>query len=145
MISVAGQLGSSALVPPTFTAERPLQALPEPRDPTRCLATHSYYEELLAAGVRVYRYQSPVLLHSKILSIDDDIAVIGSSNMDMRSFQLDLEVTLVCYNRQVVVDMQQVVDDYLRHSRPLQLGTWQARPLLIKLFDNLARLTSALQ
>jgi phosphatidylserine/phosphatidylglycerophosphate/cardiolipin synthase-like enzyme len=77
-------------------------------------------------GVRVYPYQSPVLLHSKILSIDD-IAVLGSSNGNIRSFQLDLEVTLVCYNRQVVVDMQQVVDDYLRHSRPLQLGTWKAR------------------
>jgi len=41
--------------------------------------------------------------------------------------------------------MQQVFADYLRHSRPLQLDKWQARPLLIKLFDNLARLTSALQ
>jgi cardiolipin synthase len=108
-------------------------------------AQRSYYEELLAAGVRIERYRSPVILHSKILSIDDDIAVIGSSNMDIRSFQLDLEITLVCYNTRVVADMQQVFVEYLRHARPLRLEEWQARPLLIKLFDNLARLTSALQ
>ena len=105
----------------------------------------SYYEELLKAEVHLHRFQSPVLLHSKILSIDDDIAVIGSSNMNLRSFQLDLEVTLVCYDTRIAADMQQVLTDYLGHSRLLRLDEWQARPLLIKLFDNLACLTSALQ
>jgi cardiolipin synthase len=108
-------------------------------------AQSSYYEELLKAGVQIYRYQAPVLLHSKFLTIDDDIAVIGSSNMDIRSFQLNLEVTLVCYNTQVVADLRKIEEDYLRCSRPLYLDEWQARPLLTKLFDNLARLTSALQ
>lgn len=104
----------------------------------------SYDGQPEAAGTRLRRYQSPVLLHSKILSIDD-IAVIGSSNLDIRSFQLGLEVTLVCYNMRVVVDMHQVFADYLRHSQPLHLDEWQTRPLLIKLLDNLARFTSALQ
>jgi cardiolipin synthase A/B len=108
-------------------------------------AQSSYYEELLKAGVHIYRYQAPVLLHSKFLTIDDDIAVIGSSNMDIRSFQLNLEVTLVCYNTQVVADLRKIGEDYLRCSRPLYLDEWQARPLLTRLFDNLARLTSALQ
>jgi phosphatidylserine/phosphatidylglycerophosphate/cardiolipin synthase-like enzyme len=61
------------------------------------------------------------------------------------TLQLDLEVTLVCYDTLMIADMEPVFADYLRHSRPLQLDKWQARPLLIKLFDNLARLTSALQ
>ena len=108
-------------------------------------AQGSYYEELLKAGVHIYRYQAPVILHSKSISIDDDIAVIGSSNMDIRSFELNLEVTLVCYNTQVVSDLQKIEAEYLRCSRPLYLEEWQARPLLTKLFDNLARLTSALQ
>jgi len=108
-------------------------------------AQGSYYEELLKAGVHVYRYQAPVLLHSKFMSIDDDIAVIGSSNMDIRSFQLNLEVTLVCYNTQVVADLRKLEAEYLRCSNPLYLEAWQARPLLTRLFDNLARLTSALQ
>jgi cardiolipin synthase len=108
-------------------------------------AQSSYYEELLKAGVRIFMYRSPVILHSKFLIIDDDSAVIGSSNMDIRSFQLNLEVTLVCYDRQVAFTLQQVVADYLFESRPLHLDAWQARPLWVKLFDNLARLTSALQ
>jgi cardiolipin synthase len=108
-------------------------------------AQRSYYEELLKAGVRIYLYRPPVLMHSKFLIIDDDIAVIGSSNLDIRSFQLNLEVTLVCYGPQVVADLHEVTADYLRNTRPLRLEEWQARPPWIKLLDNMARLTSALQ
>ena len=108
-------------------------------------AQRSFYEELLRAGVKIYRYQSPVLLHSKHLSIDDDIAVIGSSNMDLRSFQLDLEVTLICYDSGVVAEMQKVFADYLRHSTRLNAREWATRPAAVKFFDNLLRLTSSLQ
>ncbi len=86
-----------------------------------------------------------MILHSKSISIDDDIAVIGSGNMDIRSFQLNLEVTLACYDTQVVSDLQKIEAEYLRCSRPLYLEAWQARPLLTRFVDNLARLTSALQ
>ena len=108
-------------------------------------AQRSYYEELLKAGVRIYLYRPPVMLHSKFLIIDDDIAVIGSSNMDIRSFELNLEVTLVCYNTHTAADLQTVAADYLSSARQLHLEDWQIRPPWIKLFDNLARLTSALQ
>ena len=108
-------------------------------------AQRSYYEELLKAGVRIYLYRSPVILHSKYLIIDDEIAVIGSSNMDIRSFQLNLEITLICYHPQVVADLQDVTADYLRNTKLLQLDNWETRPPMVKLFDNLARLTSALQ
>ena len=108
-------------------------------------AQRSYYEELLRAGVHIYLYRPPVLLHSKYIYIDDDIAVIGSSNLDIRSFELNLEVTLVCYDTQVVADLQEITADYLHKSRPLHLFEWQARPFLGKLFDNIGRLTSALQ
>ena len=108
-------------------------------------AQGSYYEELLKAGVKIHRYRAPVILHSKSITIDDDIAVISSSNLDIRSFQLNLEVTLVCYDKQVSADLRELEEEYLRHSRPLTLEDWQARPLHIKLFDSLARLTSELQ
>jgi cardiolipin synthase len=108
-------------------------------------AQRSYYEELLRSGVRIYLYRPPVLLHSKYMCIDDDIAVIGSSNLDIRSFQLNLEITLVCYDPQVVSDLQEVTADYLGNTRPLPLAEWQARPIWIKFLDNVARLTSALQ
>lgn len=108
-------------------------------------AQSSYYEELLKAGVKIYRYQAPVILHAKAITIDDDIAVISSSNMDIRSFQLNLEITLVCYDVHVVADLRKQEEEYLRCSHLLELEAWQARPLHTKLFDNLARLTSALQ
>ena len=52
-------------------------------------AERSYYEDLLRAGVKIYQYKAPTLLHSKHITIDDDIAIIGSSNLDIRSFQLE--------------------------------------------------------
>jgi cardiolipin synthase len=108
-------------------------------------AQRSYYEELLRSGVKIYLYRPPVLLHSKFIMVDDDIAVIGSSNLDIRSFQLNLEVTLICYNTSVAHNLQEITSEYLQQSRALLLGEWRARPLLMKLFDNVARLTSALQ
>jgi cardiolipin synthase len=108
-------------------------------------AQRSYYEQLLRAGVKVYLYESPILLHSKHLSVDDDIAVIGSSNLDLRSFTLNLEVTLVCYDQGVVAAMQPVFDSYLARAKRLNLAEWVARPLMSKLAENISRLTAALQ
>jgi cardiolipin synthase len=108
-------------------------------------AQRSYYEQLLRAGVKVYLYRSPILLHSKHLSVDDDIAVIGSSNLDLRSFTLNLEVTLVCYDRAVVAAMQPVFASYLARAKALNLAEWVARPTMTKFFENISRLTAALQ
>jgi cardiolipin synthase len=108
-------------------------------------AQRSYYEELLRAGVEIHQYRSPTLLHSKFLCIDDDIGVIGSSNMDMRSFQLNLEVSLVCYDKGVVAQMNEVLKEYLAESTQLTLEQWEQRSRFVLLFDNLARLTAALQ
>jgi cardiolipin synthase len=108
-------------------------------------AQHSYYERLLKAGIKIYLYPTPILLHSKFMTVDDDLAVIGSSNMDMRSFQLDLEISLICYDRETVARLHVVEEEYLRKSKPIRLAEWRARSTSIKLFENLARLTSSLQ
>ncbi|AHG89309.1 Cardiolipin synthase [Gemmatirosa kalamazoonensis] len=105
----------------------------------------SFYEELLVAGVKVYQYRAPKLLHAKHIGIDDDIAVIGSSNLDMRSLTLNLEVTLLCYDAEVVEGLRRVEESYLRESTRVELNTWRRRPLAAQLFDNLARLTASLQ
>ena len=105
----------------------------------------SYYEALLCAGVQIYWYPAPTLLHAKHLSIDDDIAVIGSSNLDIRSFQLNLEVTLICYDRQVVADLRRIEAAYLSKAKPVTIETWKARPLKDRFLENLSRLTAALQ
>jgi cardiolipin synthase len=108
-------------------------------------AQHSFYHQLLKSGVKIYWYKRPVLLHSKFMTIDDDIAAIGSSNLDMRSFQLDLEVSMVYYDRGVVAACRQIEADYLTRSRAIHTAEWDARPTTTRLAENLARLTSALQ
>jgi cardiolipin synthase A/B len=100
---------------------------------------------LLTAGVKVYLYNAPILLHAKTMSIDDDIAVIGSSNLDMRSFQLNQEITLICYDSQVVADLQQIEGDYIGQSKQVNLQEWKARSARAILFENISRLTAALQ
>ena len=108
-------------------------------------AQRSYYEELLRAGVKIYMYKAPYILHAKHFTIDDDIAVIGSSNMDMRSFSLNFEVSLMVRGQTFVADLRRVEDGYRADSRELTLDEWMRQPLRSTILDNLARLTSAVQ
>lgn len=105
----------------------------------------SYYEALLRSGVRIFLYKSPYILHSKLISIDDDVAVIGSSNMDMRSFSLNMEVSLMVPDPEFVSRVREVEAEYRHDSTELTLQDWLDRPILMRYLDNLARLTAALQ
>ena len=108
-------------------------------------AQRSYYEALLRAGVKIWMYRKPYILHSKSLTIDDETAVIGSSNMDMRSFGLNMEISLLVRGSEFADQMRAVEDRYRSLSRELTLEEWQQQPLRSTVLDNLARLTSALQ
>jgi cardiolipin synthase A/B len=105
----------------------------------------SYYNALLKAGVRIYLYPAPFVLHSKHFSVDDDVSVIGSSNMDIRSFNLDFEISVMCSSRSLTTAMRQVEDHYRSLSHELSLDEWSRRPLAKRYVDNVMRLTSALQ
>ena len=108
-------------------------------------AQRSYYEALLRAGVAIYLYPAPTVLHSKHFSIDDDVAVIGSSNMDIRSFSLNMEISVLIEGADFVRRMRVIEDDYRIRSERLDLAEWLSRPALQKVNDSLARLTSSLQ
>ncbi len=108
-------------------------------------AQMSYYRALLGAGVRIYLYPAPYVLHSKHFSVDDAVTVIGSSNMDMRSFGLNFEVSLMAFGGDVVRDVRAVEDTYRALSHELTLEEWARRPLRQRYVDNVMRLTSALQ
>ncbi|WP_394279303.1 cardiolipin synthase [Microbacterium sp.] len=108
-------------------------------------AQRSYYEALLNTGVKIWMYKRPYILHSKSMSIDDEVAVVGSSNMDMRSFGLNLEVTMLVRGEEFVEQLRRVEDQYRSVSRQLTMEEWEKRPLRSIVLDNLARLTSALQ
>lgn len=108
-------------------------------------AQRSYYEELLRAGVRIHMFRPPYILHSKHFTVDDEVAVIGSSNMDQRSFGLNMEVSMVVHGQEFVRELDRVNDYYRENSREMTAEEWSRQPLRWQLMDNLARLTSALQ
>jgi cardiolipin synthase len=108
-------------------------------------AQHSYYEELLGAGVRIYEYRAPTILHAKHISIDDLVSVVGSSNMDIRSFQLDLELMMLVSGRSFTDRLKAIEDEYRAKSKELTLEEWQGRGPFHAFVDGIARLTSAVQ
>jgi cardiolipin synthase A/B len=108
-------------------------------------AQASYYDVLLEAGVRIYLYPKPTVLHAKHFTVDDMVGIIGSSNMDYRSFGLDYEITLMSTGKQFVADLQEVADGYRAVCRELTLEEWRQRPKGQRHVDNVMRLVSALQ
>jgi cardiolipin synthase len=108
-------------------------------------AQRSYYEQLLRTGVTIWMYKAPYILHSKHFTIDDDVAVIGSSNMDMRSFMLNMEISLMVRGASFVKEMRAIEQSYRDNGRELTLDEWLKQPLRKTVLDNLSRLTSALQ
>lgn len=108
-------------------------------------AQRSYYEELLRAGVKIYAYAAPTILHAKHLTIDEDVSVIGSSNMDIRSLTLHMEMMMLVHGEEFCTRMREVEDSYRASSKQIHLEEWLQRPRREKVFDNLMRLTSALQ
>jgi cardiolipin synthase A/B len=108
-------------------------------------AQASYYDVLLEAGVRIYQYPKPTVLHAKHFTVDDMVGIIGSSNMDYRSFGLDYEITLMSTGEQFIADLQEVADGYRAVCRELTLAEWRQRPKGQKYVENVMRLVSALQ
>ena len=106
------------------------------------LAQESYYDELLAAGVRIHLYR-PRFLHAKHISVDGDLCAIGSSNLDMRSFTLNEEDMILFYDRGVVSDLVRVQERNFRDSELLTREAWARRPPLRRTAQQLARLVDS--
>ena len=107
-------------------------------------AQRSYYEEMLESGVTIHAVRPPSFIHAKHLSIDDDISVIGSSNFDVRSFRLNLEIVLVSYSPEVVAQQREIEAGYVARADIISLAQWRERPPLQQLTENTCRLVSAL-
>ena len=94
-------------------------------------ASRSYYAELLDAGVRIFEYEGG-LLHTKSLTIDGEITLIGSANMDRRSFELNFENNILFYDQALTGELRQRQDSYIASSRVVAADTveswsWQHR------------------
>lgn len=106
-------------------------------------ASQAYFDPLLSAGVQIYLFNAG-LLHAKILCVDDDYCLFGTVNMDMRSFYLNMEVSMAIYNRTMTQQILTCQHEYLRQSEPLQRDRWQQRSFGAKFLDNAIRLFSPL-
>jgi cardiolipin synthase A/B len=106
-------------------------------------AQESYYDDLLACGVRISLYR-PRFLHAKHMRIDDAITLVGSINLDIRSFALNAEVGLLCYDRDVAARMREIEDDYLADADTVTADEWRRRPPWRRSREGIARLADAL-
>ena len=103
----------------------------------------SYFDDMLAAGIRIFGFKGG-LLHTKSVVIDRQVALFGSVNLDVRSFWLDFEVTLGVYDPDFAERLLALQDKYIEGSIPVDLQTWQQRPVQERFIENLARLASPL-
>ena len=101
-------------------------------------AQRSYYDDLLEAGIEIHLYR-PHFLHAKHLTIDDDIALIGSTNMDIRSFALNAEINLIVYDPAIVRQLRAMQERYFANSELLESALWKC-PLGARIVQNTARL-----
>jgi cardiolipin synthase len=92
-------------------------------------AARSFYPELLEAGVEVHEYDGGVL-HSKLVTVDDRWCMLGSANMDVRSFRLNFESTALIYDQPVAVELAQSIDRFCSRARRITArDVWQRRRL----------------
>jgi len=105
-------------------------------------AARSYFDELLAAGVKVYEY-GPRLMHSKALLCDDEVAIIGSANFDHRSFRLNFEISMLLQDRKLVADLATQLEADMQDSERVR-DERQRSFLRNRLPEALARLLSPL-
>jgi cardiolipin synthase len=106
-------------------------------------AQRSYYESLLSAGVQIHAYKA-AFLHTKSVSIDGEVAWIGTCNMDMRSFELNEEVVALFFDRRIAERLAAIEEGYMQGSERVTLEQWHRRPFMQELVQNLARLVSPL-
>jgi cardiolipin synthase len=114
--------------------------LPGPTDvPLVRRAGQGYYPALLEAGVRVFEYQSAVL-HAKSVVADDFLVLVGSTNLDFRSFHFNAECNLVVLHEPTGAAFAGAFETDLEHAIEITPAIWAKRPILGRVGDRLARL-----
>lgn len=105
------------------------------------LASRAYYQDLLDAGVRVLAFRGG-LLHTKTVVVDDALGIIGTVNLDRRSFWLNYELSLIVRGKGPVGELGRVLRGYIDQSTPIEETAWARRSRVTRLAENTARLLS---
>ena len=106
-------------------------------------AARSYYADLLDVGVEIYLYQKG-FIHAKTMIADGELCVIGSANMDHRSFELNFEVNSIIYNGGIAKQLSDTFYTDLKDAIRIDAQQWNARPMFKQLPEKVARLLSPL-
>jgi cardiolipin synthase len=104
-------------------------------------AARSYYEDLLCDGIHIYEYL-PGFLHAKSITIDGAWASVGTTNMDIRSFQLNFEVNVNFYSPGTVAQLERSFEENLHHCEEFQLERFRERSTGQKFLENTLRVFS---
>jgi cardiolipin synthase A/B len=99
-------------------------------------ASRSYYADLLAAGVKIYEYVGG-LLHTKSLTLDGEVTLIGSANMDRRSFELNYENNILFHDTVLTGTMRERQQEYIGRSNRITMEAVAAWPMSRRLWNNL--------
>jgi len=103
------------------------------------LASHSYYEDLLSAGVRIFEYQ-PTMFHMKSLAVDGRWSVVGSANMDIRSKELNQENVLGILDTGFARQIEETFLADLKNAEEIRLADWRRRGVLPRIKERAAAL-----
>lgn len=106
-------------------------------------AARSYYDDLLAAGVEIYLYKKG-FVHAKTLVADKKISMVGTANMDHRSFDLNFEVNAVVYDQEIGTALSEVFYADLKDAERIDIDKWKKRAWYKQLIEKTARLVSPL-
>jgi len=106
-------------------------------------AARSYYGDLLKAGVEIYRYTKG-FVHAKTLVSDGKVAIVGTANMDFRSFDLNFEVNAIVYDIETASQLRHVFYDDLKNAQKIDALEWASRSKFRQLMEKTARLVSPL-
>lgn len=107
-------------------------------------ASQSYFQELLEAGVKIYRYNGG-FLHSKLMTIDGEITFLGSANMDFRSLEHNFEITSIIYDKTFTRILDQImVANFTEKGCILEYQRWKKRSLWHRLLESTLRLFAPL-
>ncbi|MEI7037725.1 phospholipase D-like domain-containing protein [Fulvimonas yonginensis] len=102
-------------------------------------ASQAFWGGMLEAGARIWRYQ-PAMFHNKLMIVDGYLTIVGSANLDNRSFSLNDEANVLVYDRDFAAHMTGVVEQDIARSREVALAQWRERPWTDRLLDRLSLL-----
>jgi len=111
--------------------------------PIVAAAGRYYYQTLLEAGINIHTYKGG-MLHAKTITVDDSFALLGSANLDIRSFYLNFEVNVLLYGEQITHHLRFAQQNYLNQCDPIILSAWRKRPLVKQYAEGVASLFSPL-